>query len=246
LKWPHLAPALVHIGAIYAPNILRELRDLVFRCLEGWEVQSLSPDKALMRWLLEPRAVGRDARWYELFVGLQEKLVAAQNRGEILITVATGLSTAEQLMAGVLLNTRSLVAHAWEWAAPLDFAQNAVWAAGKWWLVVTVEWVETGERALPGPPPNKVDAAQRRGGRKRGSGAIEDTPRLLDMLDLLDKGQARSVHDAACKIAKSMVETSQSRVADISRLRGKFARAYGTEPPAGKTWGDVAAELKGN
>jgi hypothetical protein len=342
MKWPHLAPALVHIGAIYAPNILRELRDLVFWSLDGWEAQSLCPDKALVRWLLEPKAVGRDGRWWELFVDLQEKLVEAQNRGDILITVATGLSTAEQLMPGVLPNTRSLLANAWEWAPPLDFARNTVRAAGNWWPVVAVEWLETEERVLQGPSLNKPDfatlntdrqrekynarvtgdhvptikeekrwakdqgippesiarsiqcagvygatdpndasspaeareaeripseeprgnaektfrisalapgvtrAAQGRGGRKKGSGAIDDTPRLRAMLDLLVKGQALSVHHAARKIAKSMLVTSQSRDADVSRLRGKFAKAHGTEPPTGKTWGDVAAELTVN
>ena len=89
-------------------------------------------------------------------------------------------------------------------------------------------------------------ANQSRGGRKKGSGAIDDAPWLRAMLDLLVNGQAPSVHDAAGKIAASMPGTSQSRDADINRLRRKFAKVYGTKPPEGKTWGDVAVELTGN
>jgi hypothetical protein len=94
--------------------------------------------------------------------------------------------------------------------------------------------------------PTLKSANQRRGGRKKGSGAIDDTQWLRAMLNLLVAGQAPSVHDAARKVAKTMAGTSQSLKADITRLRGKFAKAHGTEPPARKTWRDVAAELNGN
>jgi hypothetical protein len=66
------------------------------------------------------------------------------------------------------------------------------------------------------------------------------------MLRLLAAGHANSVYDAARKVAKTMAGSSQSREADITRLRTKFAKAYGIEPPAGKTWADVEGELNAN
>jgi hypothetical protein len=139
----------------------------------------------------------------------------------------------------------------------------AVWAVSLGWSLPS-ELVDIATHATVGSPPVVAREAttaahprgntesilkranQSRGGRKKGSGAIDDAPRLRAMLDLLVKGQAPSVHDAARKIAASMSGTSQSRDADINRLRGKFAKAYGTEPSEGKTWRDVAAELNGN
>ena len=85
-----------------------------------------------------------------------------------------------------------------------------------------------------------------RGGRKKGSGSINDAERIRAMLCLLAGRQANSVHQAARKIAQSMKEPIQSRDADVSRLRSKFANDHGTEPPAGRTWADVAAELNAN
>jgi hypothetical protein len=66
------------------------------------------------------------------------------------------------------------------------------------------------------------------------------------MLQLLAAGVAPSVLDAARRVAESMTCSSQSRSADITRLRTKFAKVHGTEPPAGKTWFDIAGELKAN
>jgi hypothetical protein len=89
-------------------------------------------------------------------------------------------------------------------------------------------------------------SAQRRSGRKKGSGSIDDTERLQLMMRFLATEQARSVHDAACKVADSTAGSSQSRAAEITRIRTKFAKAHGTEPPTGKTWADVEAQLKDN
>ena len=66
------------------------------------------------------------------------------------------------------------------------------------------------------------------------------------MMRFLATEQARSVHDAACKVADSTGGSSQSRTAEITRIRTKFAKAHGTEPPTGNTWADVEAELKDN
>lgn len=139
----------MHVGAIYQPAVLSELRDLVAGRIPEWEV--ISPDQALLRWLLTPGPLGEsDPRWYELLVELQAELIGAQNRGEIVITVAKGLNTIEQLMAGVLPNTRSLVPHAWEWVSPFNLEKNTVWVIGSEWPVVAVEWVETGQRTSLG------------------------------------------------------------------------------------------------
>jgi hypothetical protein len=91
-----------------------------------------------------------------------------------------------------------------------------------------------------------IGQTQRRGGRKKGSGSIDDTERVRAMLSLLASGQARSVHEAARKVAERMVGSSQSREADTARLRLKFAKDHGTEAPAGMTWADVAGELNAN
>lgn len=103
-----------------------------------------------------------------------------------------------------------------------------------------------GEPLAPASDAGATRAAPGSRGRKKGSGSIDDRENLRAMLRLLASGEAHSVHDAARNIAGSIVRSSQSRDADISRLRRKFARDHGTEPPAGKTWSDVAAELNGN
>lgn len=108
--------------------------------------------------------------------------------------------------------------------------------------------------AKPGSPlrtsessrPGAKGISPARGGRKKGSGSIDDTERLRAMLHLLAGGKANSVHDAARKVHDSIVGSSHSRDADITRLRSKFAKAHGTEPPTGKTWADVAGELNAN
>ena len=133
------------------------------------------------------------------------------------------------------------------WSLPCELVKLATDASGAASPVNARE-----AEAIPsGEPPANAEptlkgANQRHGGRKKGSGAIDDTPRLRAMLDPLAASRAPSVHDAACKVSEKMVGTTQSRDADISRLRTKFAKAHGTKPPAGKTWSDVAAELNEN
>jgi len=59
------------------------------------------------------------------------------------------------------------------------------------------------------------------------------------MLRLLAEGQALSVHAAARTVAESAAASNHSRVADVTRLRRKFVKAYGADPPEGKTWRDI-------
>jgi hypothetical protein len=82
-----------------------------------------------------------------------------------------------------------------------------------------------------------------RRGRKPGSGSIDDTEQILAMLHLLAAGKTRSVHDAAGKAAEMKVGSHQSRGAVIGRLRRKFTKEYGTEPPSGQKWRDVVHQL---
>jgi hypothetical protein len=84
-----------------------------------------------------------------------------------------------------------------------------------------------------------------RRGRKPGSGSHNDDNALMHMLRLLANSEARSVH-AAAKIASYNHQKGHSRDADISRLRTKFAKKFGVEPPPGKTWAVVEDELKKN
>ncbi len=149
----------------------------------------------------------------------------------------------------------------------------AVWAVSIGWSLPS-ELVELGNGASGAPssaeaaeteekssepagakpePPLRISETSRpgakgigRSGRKKGSGSIDDTEALQLMLHLLASGQANSVHDAARKVPDSIMGSSQSQAADISRLRRKFANDHGTEPPTGKTWADVAGELNAN
>lgn len=85
-----------------------------------------------------------------------------------------------------------------------------------------------------------------RSGRKKGSGRADDTEHLRAMLHLLASREATSVYAAAGKVADTITGSSQSRAADITRLRRKFARQHGTEPPEGKSWIDIESELDSN
>jgi hypothetical protein len=65
------------------------------------------------------------------------------------------------------------------------------------------------------------------------------------MLQLLARGEAPSVNAAAAKVAAGS-RSRWSEQAYHTRLRQKFAVTYGTQPPDGKTWADVARELQAN
>jgi hypothetical protein len=104
----------------------------------------------------------------------------------------------------------------------------------------------TDKLLTPASDASKRRAAKGRRGRKKGSGSIDDTEKLRAMLHLLASREAASVYDAARKVAQASVGPRQSQTADVSRLRGKFAEAYGTTPPCGKSWADYAAELNPN
>jgi hypothetical protein len=87
--------------------------------------------------------------------------------------------------------------------------------------------------------PKTKTATQRRGGRKRGSGAIDDSSDLRSMLHLLATGEATSVWDAAGAFAGGRDSAQR-------RLHRKFSKSWGTKPSAGNTWKDVERELNTN
>jgi hypothetical protein len=77
-----------------------------------------------------------------------------------------------------------------------------------------------------------------KGGRKPGSGSIDDETALRRMLKLLATGKHPSVFAAAREVAVERMP-HQSADADVDRLRRKFRKRWGTDPPEGQTWADV-------
>jgi hypothetical protein len=102
--------------------------------------------------------------------------------------------------------------------------------------------------ASPGKNPPPSDAAvpeKGRRGRKPGSGSFDDEKALHEMLRLLGGNEAPSVHAAAQLVVTSGVAIIiSSKDSAASRLRRKFAARFGTQPPQGKTWSDIARELE--
>jgi hypothetical protein len=80
-----------------------------------------------------------------------------------------------------------------------------------------------------------------RRGRRKGSGEIDDTAPIGEMLRLLASGEAKTVWEAAGKVAGSA--PGQSLDATRRRIYRKFCDLYGTDPPQGKTWSDIECEL---
>jgi hypothetical protein len=86
-----------------------------------------------------------------------------------------------------------------------------------------------------------VKKSQGRGGRRKGSGTIDDTAPIAEMLRLLALGEAKTVWDAAGKVAGSA--PGQSFEAARRRISRKFRDQNGTDPPQEKTWSDIEREL---
>jgi hypothetical protein len=122
------------------------------------------------------------------------------------------------------------------WTLPREFADLAIGANDESSRIAPDELKNGPSQDPRGHADAILKRAKGRVGRKKGSGAIDDTPQLLTMLELLATGRAASVHNAARQAAELIPRTSQSPAADIGRLRRKFAKAYGTEPPEGGTW----------
>jgi hypothetical protein len=94
-------------------------------------------------------------------------------------------------------------------------------------------------------PKQAPGAAFERRGRRKGSGEIDDTAALTEMLQLLATGDANSVWDAAGKVAGST--DGHAFEAIRRRFSSKFRRQHGsTDPPQGKSWSDIERELKSN
>lgn len=101
--------------------------------------------------------------------------------------------------------------------------------------------------ALAGPPvarpkrhlqvtqPKRGPAQRGKPGRKPGSGAIQDEPHLLQMLDLLVNGAARNVHDAAQQVSNGIQSAAdrlrknfRSSVKGPNHLPEKLGQILGT------------------
>jgi hypothetical protein len=101
------------------------------------------------------------------------------------------------------------------------------------------------EKEIPEVPvPAPVAPPKGRPGRKPGSGSFDDDHALQEMLQLLASNKAASVNAAAHQIVNSgKVKKTGGDASAARRLGQKFAAKFGTEPPLGKTWTDVASEL---
>lgn len=108
--------------------------------------------------------------------------------------------------------------------------------------------------AKPGQPTAPVEAPEQptaeeelvpksrgHGGRRKGSGEIDDTAPKAEMIRLLASGEAKTAWEAAGKVAGSA--PGQSFCSTRTRIYGKFRGQYGVDPPLGKTWSDIAREL---
>ena len=100
---------------------------------------------------------------------------------------------------------------------------------------------------VPEPPSDAAAPEKGRRGRKAGSGSFDDEKALHEMLRFLAGNEAPSVHAAAQLVVTSGVAIIiSSKESAASRLRRKFAARFGTQPPQGKTWSDIARELETN
>jgi hypothetical protein len=99
---------------------------------------------------------------------------------------------------------------------------------------------------ISGPPvPDAVAPEKGRRGRKLGSGSFDDDQAMREMLRLLAGNEAASVNAAAGRVVASRVAIiTGTDGSAVRRLRAKFAARFGTEPPPGKTWSDIARELE--
>lgn len=91
-----------------------------------------------------------------------------------------------------------------------------------------------------------VPALKGRRGRKPGSGRKDDDAAVSKMLDLLADGRAASVFAAAGQVLTTTVPPDPAVDSARRRLSRKFSSRFGTDPPPGKTWGDVKRELNTN
>jgi hypothetical protein len=83
-----------------------------------------------------------------------------------------------------------------------------------------------------------------RRGRKPGQGSINDSNAMEEMLTLLTTRAAVSVSAAAREAAQ--LSPGNSHTSTARRLRGKFSRLHGTQPPVGSTWADVWGAIVGD
>jgi len=95
----------------------------------------------------------------------------------------------------------------------------------------------TGGEAVSCETTIQKTATRRKGGRKPGSGRINDDPILLDMLRLLAAEQATAVWNAAGKFANGNQNLQR-------RYQKHFKQKWGLEPPLSKTWKGVLEDVE--
>ena len=95
----------------------------------------------------------------------------------------------------------------------------------------------TGGEAVSCETTIQKTATRRKGGRKPGSGRINDDSILLDMLRLLAAEQATSAWNAAGKFANGNENLQR-------RYQKHFKQKWGLEPPPSKTWKGVLEDVE--
>jgi hypothetical protein len=93
-------------------------------------------------------------------------------------------------------------------------------------------------KGRPSKDAGEPKASRSHGGRRKGSGAIDDVQSLKGMLRLLSTDDATSVWDAAGKVSKSL-PSGQSETANWARIYRKFRERYHVRPAEGMTWSDI-------
>jgi hypothetical protein len=90
--------------------------------------------------------------------------------------------------------------------------------------------------SLTGAAATRVVTKQRRG-RRPGSGEIDDSQSVREMLHLLARAEVASRWAAAGEVSR--LSPGYDQRATQRRLYKKFRTQYGADPPDGKTWKDV-------
>lgn len=160
----HLAPALARLAQAYHPTLWDELKGII----HNWEIKkynevpfwgrnvSPTPDAAALKWLHDPYGMGNDEyRAWQIFDELQDFLLDATYRREILVTVARELDAAVELVPGLL---QAKFNNGWR-VFPFDFWQNRVNVSTEWYPVIAVAWSPAAAGAADSVEPERTESS---------------------------------------------------------------------------------------
>ncbi len=105
----------------------------------------------------------------------------------------------------------------WRRSYDADIYEDLAIAATDWAALSSMQW--------PNSSAHTIVKSKRGGGKKPGSGSIDDKEALLQMRALLMEGKARSNREAATMVASSL-GAQHSKDATIQRLRKKYGETY--------------------